>query len=257
MKTVELHSNKLNVLLLFQTAPLRVDGQRRPVSATILQRRQFNITSKAGLGKCWPVKSYHGQLSISDKLPKKGKREEETWKKGRKEGEREEEEKETEAKKCSSYRSEIDSHCVCTRINHFQEFHTPSFFHWQCAGTIPEYPYGKPLLCPRALTQLYNGKLSWRVTSSPIKANLNSTLGAVFPFCPWDWQGSWWGLRFRVIFSRRFRNFCFEPMLRSGVCSGVVKGNNNNQKETYFSPQTWARPCQVHFSEDAARNSCV
>ena len=161
MKTVELHSNKLNVLLLFQTAPLRVDGQRRPVSATILQRRQFNITSKAGLGKCWPVKSYHGQLSISDKLPeKKGKREEETWKKGRKEGEREEEEKETEAKKCSSYRSEIDSHCVCTRINHFQEFHTPSFFHWQCAGTIPEYPHGKPLLCPRALTQLYNGKLS-------------------------------------------------------------------------------------------------
>ena len=88
MKTVELHSNKLNVLLLFQTAPLRVDGQRRPVSATILQRRQFNITSKAGLGKCWPVKSYHGQLSISDKLPKKkeGKREEETWKKGRREG---------------------------------------------------------------------------------------------------------------------------------------------------------------------------
>ena len=45
----------------------------------------------------------------------------------------------------------------------------------------------------------------------------------------------------------------------NGPVSGkmFVKGNNNKQKETYFSPQTWARPCQVHFSEDAARNSCV
>ena len=237
MKTVELHSNKLNVLLLFQTAPLRVDGQRRPVSATILQRRQFNITSKAGLGKCWPVKSYHGQLSISNKLPGKQRREKggrnmEVTKKGRRE--REEEEKETEAKTCSSYRSEIDSHCVCTRINHFQEFHTPSFFHWQCAGTIPEYPYGKPLLCPRALTQLYNGKLSWRVTSSPSKANLNSTLGAVFPFCPWDWQGSWWGLWFRVIFSRRFRIFCFGPRLRSGYVQGLLRETTTTKKKHIF-----------------------